>query len=180
LAEDNNILRNIIVGITATVIGGLILAWVQGVIPAIWAWTLSQLLTILDIFTANASIPVWLLAILIISALPTALLIIMKIIHLIAPSKVVVAKADVGFAGSRPQLTENELLVLKTLAAKDGGNLRINIISKVIGLNQLRTEQAVESLINKDLVDFEQGFYDDDTYYLSGTGRNLVIELGYA
>jgi DNA-binding MarR family transcriptional regulator len=180
LSENNNTIRNIIVGIIATVAGGLILAWIQGLIPTIWTWFMAQILAILDIFTTNASIPVWLLAILIISALPTALLIIMRIIHLIAPSKVIIAETSVGFTGSKPQLTENELLVLKALAAKDSGSLGVNIIAKVIGLNQLRTEQAIELLINKNLIDYEQGFYDNDNYYLSDAGRNLVIELGYA
>ena len=136
--------------------------------------------------TTDISTPIWVLSVLFLLALPVLWRFGLKIISLIVPTKIEASITSTAVDGhpviqsNGPQLTESELLVLRALAAEDGGSAHVDTVVNRIGQNQLRSEQALDSLINKNLVGYSLNYVYGNSYYLSDRGRDLVIELGYA
>lgn len=185
MADSSLTLRNTIIG---TVIGGLILSiilWLIGFLPTVWRWFIHSLITIWDWVTIDLTIPTWLLSILIILALPTLWRIWLRIVSYTIPieeSEITSAPAD-----EKPlpisisaQLSQNELSALRVLADVDGRYLYLPKVADGIKQNQLRTQQALDSLISKGFVYDSLNYVHGTSYGLSEKGRDLVIELGYA
>jgi hypothetical protein len=185
LADKSHTLRNTIIG---TVVGGLILSfvlWLVGFLPAVWAWLVNIFKTIWGWVTADLATPVWLLSMLIIFSLPVLWRIGLKTVSFIIPAKENEITSTSVNGEPVPQniasqLSENELLVLRALAAEDGGSAHLDTIASRIRQNQLRTEQTLDSLLRKGLIHDSFNYIYDTSYYLSDRGRDLVIELGYA
>ncbi len=177
----NKILKHPIV---ATVVGGLLLSlifWLVGFFPTLWLWIKTSLIYIWELFTLTLSTPVWLILLLVIVGLPIYWRIGVKTLSHIFPSNRQNNEETDSIVSHEPeQLTENEYLVLRALASANGGSLRIDSIANNINQNQLRTEQAIESLVNHDYVKRSLNYVYGTSYRLSSYGRDIAIELGYA
>ena len=76
------------------------------------------------------------------------------------------------------EMSENELKVLKELAAADGRSLDIGQISSRIKKPHLVTEQVLEKLLLRKMLFESLNYIHGSSYRLSPEGRDYVIEQG--
>ena len=190
MSSDSHGLRNAII---ATVAGGLILSfvsWLLGFLPTVWAWIESLAEAAWNFVIADSHTPVWLLLVVIGFAIPTVLKFVMQRFNrrsATEPSRFSdsIDNRAMHADGStkqttKPEFSELEGSILRVLAAVDGRSLRLDSIADRIKSNRLRTKQALESLVEKDLVEEAHNYVHGTSYYLSAYGRDLVIDLDYA
>jgi hypothetical protein len=177
LTSERHMLRN---SILATVIGGLILSfilWLIGLLPAI----LDRLWAIFRKFggfiAGEASIPTWLLGLLVILAFSGAMVFLKRIFP---TRKMELQKESSISLKQKVELSELERKVLLVLARADGDAIYLDSISRSVGENRLRTTKALESLFDKKLISDRHNAIYGTSFVLSRSGRDLVIDLGIA
>jgi len=79
MSEEKHSIRNSVI---ATVVGSLIVALILWLVPGAWAWVKSAFAWLNHFLTSTATIPMWLLAVMILAILPTVILIIIGIVAL--------------------------------------------------------------------------------------------------
>ncbi len=184
MAEDKHTIRNSVI---ATVIGGLILSgilWLIGYLPVVWQWIKKVISWLWEVITTDALVPIWLFAFFVVCSIPALWKIGARILsRLLSAGPHISADVTINEATintAKHQYSQNEHLVLKALASANGGPLYIEAISRKIEQNQLRTEQTLDLLVKKGLVEASLNFIHGTSYYLSYRGRDIAIELGYA
>ena len=75
-------------------------------------------------------------------------------------------------------LTENELRVVRLLAAADGRWVNLNEIAVDIRLSRLLTEQSLENLFAKGFLRDSHNYLHGTSFRLSSEGRDYAIEQG--
>ncbi|MFN7863378.1 MAG: hypothetical protein ACK5N7_08680, partial [Curvibacter sp.] len=172
-----------VLGFRATVVAGVLstliaafVTWLLGFGPAAWAWFSATVATIASavwsVVAYVVPVPLGVLALL---GLVLTYYFARKL------PKVSVSKTETSTVQTLQKattLSENELKVVRLLAAADGQWAKLDEIAAAILLSRLLTEQALEKL-------FEKGFLLDRHNYLHGTsfrlsseGRNYAIEQG--
>lgn len=184
MAEDKHTIRNSVI---ATVVGGLILSfilWLIGYLPAVWGWIKKATSWLWGAVTSDMSVPIWLLTFLIVFSIPVLWRISIRTLSMVLPAKSQtygsIAINETSTKEAKDQYSQNEQLILKALASANGGPLYLEAISRIINQNQLRTEQTLDLLMKKDLVQENLNYIHGASYYLSDRGRDIAIELGYA
>jgi predicted transcriptional regulator len=140
--------------------------------------------------TAHALIPIWVIVIVIACALPTFFKGFLRIYRWLSPVKAesvaqsapapMLSSNLVSAPAPNTVFTPNEEAILRLLAENSGGPLLGQLIAGRIQQNTLRTEQALDSLMHKGLVQETYSYTDPTRYYLTPKGRDIVIELGFA
>lgn len=172
-----------VLGFRATVVAGVLstliaafATWLLGFWPAAWAWFSATAATIASTVWSLVAyvvpVPLGVLA-------PLGLVLTYYFVRKVP--KVSASTTETSTVQTQQEattLSENELKVVRLLAAADGQWAKLNEIAADIRLSRLLTEQALEKL-------FEKGFIRDSHNYLHGTsfrlsseGRDYAIEQG--
>lgn len=158
----------VIAGVLSTLIAAFI-SWLLGFWPTVWSWSWLSAAKAAFWSAVTYSVPV------------PAGIVVPVVIVLIYPLALNLFRARVSTAAlttehslSRAEqaplvLSENELKVVRLLAAVDGQWVGQSDIASEVRLSQLLTEQALEKL-------FERGFLRDRHNYLHGTSFRLSSE----
>lgn len=164
----------VLAGVLSTLIAAFI-TWLLGFWPTVWAWV------------GNASSAIWAVAAYVIPV-PTGVLVLLGVVlTYLCARKPSGAKAAVSTpsrpleqtARDLPQLSENELAVIRLLAAADGRWAGIEEIASVAQLSRLLTEQALEKLFAKGFLRDRHNYLDGTSFRLSSAGRDYAIEQGF-
>lgn len=75
--------------------------------------------------------------------------------------------------------SENEILIIKTLAKADGQYMKLGEISILLNKPKLIIEQAIDSLDSKDYLYSSLNMLHGTSYRLSDKGRDYAISNGY-
>lgn len=178
-------LRHNIIG---NVVGGLILFLILGawgyLSPSVRLWAKGAFMVLIDFFTYELAIPLW-----IVCLLPVGwFLFMVKRGPLTKTERGVLVEHSGALKdeGKRepearpPELNELETKIIAVLASADGTRLTIHQIASQISTNNLRTEQALESLMGNGLVSVARNYVYGNFYFLTSKGRDLAIQLEFA
>jgi len=174
--SKENSIRN---SIAATVIGGLLLSlilWLNGLLQPFWNWAWSNLVKMTYWLLSEVSTPVWSLLILAI-LFGFLLLKIRKYKRLgILPNP----GHNHHNGIENKELSKLETEVLQVLARADGKRVLIKVIVNEVSSSQIRVQQALDDLRERDLLNVALNYVYGPTYSLNRQGRALVIQMGFA
>lgn len=168
--------RALWISIMGSLIAAVIL-WLLGLLPAAWQLLKTVFSTFAAFLGSSVSIPIWAFLLIIISSL-SILTYFIKVFLTNRREKLTQNEVSKPRAEKRRQLTRTEGAVLAALSIADGEELYIDSIAKRIHENHLRPEQAVQSLIEQGFVAYQENLMYGTSLFLSGKGRDFVIELG--
>lgn len=165
----------VVAGVLSTLIAAFI-SWLLGFWPTVWSWLSAAMASFWSAVTYTVPVPAGILAPVVIVLIYPLALVLFR-----ARESTALATTEHSLAQAEQAplvLSENELKVVRLLAAVDGQWIGLSDIASQIRLSQLLTEQALEKL-------FARGFLRDSHNYLHGTsfrlsseGRDYAIEQG--
>lgn len=161
----------VVAGVLSTLIAAFI-SWLFGFWSTVWSWLSVTATTAWSIVAYAVPVPVGVLAplgIVLIYCLTPALLSARE--SMVAPTTEQ-AEQDLHV------LSENELKVVRLLAAADGQWARLGDIASDIQLSQLVTEQVLEKLFERGFLRDSHNYLHGTSFRLSSTGRDYAIEQG--
>lgn len=181
MATSDNTLRNTIIG---TVVGGLILSfilWLTDFLPTFW----NLIKSLFDVFIITMSIqikmPLWLLII--------VLLVITAPFIKWKQSRY--KKQDKAYEIETPpneeeeenkviELNDLESRIIVAFARADGKSFHLRDLAIRVRTNKLRTEQALNSLVKKELIEESYNYVHGTFFFLTEFGKGFVIEQNLA
>lgn len=167
---------SVISGVLSTLIAAII-TWLSGFWSIAWNALCEAASTIWLLLAHPVSIPIGILA-------PLGFYLtylIYRIYH--CHSGVNESTSEHSYTKSISQQTnisENEIALLKLLAAVDGRWIGIDHISSQLMMSRLVTEQALERVLKKALIFESKNYIHGSTFRLSPEGRDYAIEQGFA
>jgi hypothetical protein len=161
---------NIAASVISTLIAALIIK-LFGLWPMVWSWLNVTTATAWSVASSVVPVPVGVLALLSI-----------MFIYFFA-SALLSARVSSTMLEQAEQelevLSENELKVVRLLAAADGKWALLSNIASDIRLSRLVTEQALDKLFARDFLLDSHNYMHGTSYRLSSTGRDYAIEKGF-
>ena len=164
----------VISGVISTLLAAFF-TWLFGFWPTVWNLITDAGAWVWGALTYADPVPISVLA-----ALMICLLYLSYRLRLVLAEK----KESVESSSTAPRMqgqskmSENEFVVVKALAAADGGWLGIEHISSRIQASRLVTEQAVERLLVRKLLLESHNYIHGSSFRLSPEGRDYAIEQG--
>ena len=172
--------------IFGNVVGGLILTLIIAIYTPVRGWVVKVFgAAINSIFGSALTLPVWVVCLL---AMGWFLFLIKERAVVKTKEPKVVGSSSISLEIERErqvapqslQLNELEMKIIQVLALVDGERLTVSQMSSRIQTNRLRVDQAIESLISKDLVRMSRNYAYGNSYSLSSQGRDFSIEHEFA
>jgi hypothetical protein len=149
--------------------------WFIGLLPTILNWLWAVIRKFGAFITSEVSVPTWLLGLIVVLTFLGA----MALVKRILPTRKVELKKESSISvKQKVEITELERKVLWVFARADGNALSLDSISSGIGESRLRTTQALESLLEKELIHDRYNYLYGTSFLLSSSGRDLVLDLG--
>jgi len=167
--------------VISSVVAGLILsflAWIGGFIPGIWTWVKQVSEFVWLIFTYELLIPLWLLAF--ISA-PIVVwfagFMYARITKFSGDS--VSTSPSLASREKTIELTDDENEVMQLFVQADGRSLDINFLKYSLGFSNLKIEQILEVLEEKQLIEVHNNYIHGTKFSLTRIGRDYMIGNKY-
>ena len=169
-----NFKLTVISGVVSTLLATF-LTWLFGFWPTVWVLLTDVAAWVWQALTYAAPVPISVLAALLICLMYLS----RRLALAIAPEEESTASNSAApLMRDQNEISENELRVLKELAAADGRSLGIEHISSRIKRSRLVTEQALEKLLLRKMLFESLNYIHGSSYRLSPEGRDYVIEQG--
>lgn len=182
--------------VVATVVGGLILAFLLSLIPAIREWAR---LIFARIVAWSAAAWAWLSGDIALPRVLVGLLIAALALMLfrarlasktsgeqaepiapIGPAAMTPRAAPVAVRYGGVDLGDDEIEILKMLAARDGGSVYFTQIKQELQASRLRAEHAIACLESLGLIEWYAGTHENGRAYLMPSGREICVRQGWA
>lgn len=176
MAESSTV-KKITVGAIATVVGGVALKLI-GLLAPIGQWLATAAVTVWTTLLSTVAVPVW------------ALIVGGTLVAVVAGQMLHGVLATVADAPGRdPELPSKpkpesldrsslspiERSVLKTLREADGAQMDPTDLSRVLGVQRLAIESALDGLEDRRLVDWTDNWIYGASVQLTPKGRDLVL-----
>ena len=171
MAHSKHTIRNIIIG---SVIAGVILFYLLPLdkfFIRIWEWLRVAVLFLWKILSFK--IPIWII-------ITIAITIWIYINYKKQKHLNKKITKDISQYTQEIEFSELELKVIHALSLKDGGHMYLREIATTINVNKIRTQQAIENLIEKGFIQYNLNYVYGTSFYLNSNGRDLAIRKGFA
>lgn len=153
---------------------GTFISWVLGFHHRVWLAVVAVAGSLGRALTFSVPVPVVVLVI-----LAGILLYSLRFRLRYRPSQSAVAGSTEQPRTAQSPLLENEVLVIRLLAAVDGRWLLTSEIAGRARLSVLVTEQAIERLMNRQFVAYSRDLLHGTVFRLSSLGRDYAIDAGF-
>jgi hypothetical protein len=167
---------SVISGVLSTLIAAFII-WLSGFWSTAWNALAELISTTWMLLVYPIEIPIGILA-------PLALYLTYRIFHLyycqVGSDELAVEEPHFQSTSLNANLSENEIALLRLLAAVDGRWIGIEHISSQLMKSKLVTEQTLERALNNGLIFESKNYIHGSTFRLSPQGRDYAIDQGFA
>lgn len=177
----NNLLKHPII---SAVVAGLILSflmWLSGFLPDIWQWIKSTINTLYSVVSHEITLPLWLVILISVPLFKCLYEKYAKYQNSKSLSKnTELNNTDSTMENSPIRLTDDEQRVMKLLVSADGKPVKPDHIRYHTGFPNLKIEQILETLEEKDLIKIYHNDFNGTNISLTRAGRDLMIGNEYA
>ena len=158
--------------VTIAGLGGIlttIILWMWGLLPTAASWIGHGLSGVWKTATHPVSVPFAIVA----------LALVFPSYQLVRWCATILRKLSMTRGGDTTALSENEMFVLRFLAALDGEWVGVAKIAHGLRISAYLAEQAVEGLLAKSLAIDSTKMMEGPVFRLSSSGRDYAIAQGY-